>query len=61
MRMFVLGPILFFIYVNNLEEGVASKILKFAVDSKHFGKLREIVINNNYWMILINLISGLKN
>ena len=33
----VLGPLLFLIYINDLEDGVASNILKFA-DDKHFQK-----------------------
>ena len=36
----VLGSILFFIYLNGLEEGVTSKILKFAVDTKLFRKIK---------------------
>ncbi len=51
----VLGPILFLIYINDLEEGVTSKILKLVDDTKLFlEKLREIGINNNCRMTLIN-------
>ena len=38
----VLGPILFLVYINDLEEGVTGKILKFADDTKLFGKVKEI-------------------
>ena len=34
----VLGPILFLVYINDLEEGVTGKILKFADDTKLFRK-----------------------
>ena len=38
----VLGPILFLVYINNLEEGVTGKIFKFADDTKLFRKAKEI-------------------
>ena len=38
----VLGPILFLVYINDLEEGVIGKILKFADDTKLFTKTKEI-------------------
>ena len=38
----VLGPILFMVYINDLEEGVTGKILKFADDTKLFRKTKEI-------------------
>ena len=37
----VLGPILLLVYINDLEEGVTGKILKFA-DTKLFRKVKEI-------------------
>ena len=37
----VLGPILFLVYINYLEEGVAGKLLKFADDTKLFRKTKE--------------------
>ena len=39
---YVLGPILFLVYINDLEEGVTGKILKFADDTKLFRKVKEI-------------------
>ena len=45
----VLGPILFLVYINDLEEGVTCKILKFADYTKLFRKkLRKLEINKNY-------------
>ena len=38
----VLGPLLFLVYINDLEEGVTGKILKFADDTKLFTKTKEI-------------------
>ena len=38
----VLGPILFLVYINDLEEGVTGNILKFADDTKLLRKTKEI-------------------
>ena len=38
----VLGPILFLVYINDLEEEVTCNILKFADDTKLFTKTKEI-------------------
>ena len=38
----VLGPIVLLVYINDLEEGVTGKILKFADDTKLFRKVKEI-------------------
>ena len=38
----ILGPILFLVYISDLEEGVTGKILKFADETKLFRKAKEI-------------------
>ena len=38
----VLGPILFLVYINDLEEGITCNILTFADYTKLFRKNREI-------------------
>ena len=38
----VLGPILFVVYIDDLEEGVTGNILKFADNTKLFRKTKEI-------------------
>ena len=48
----VLGPILFLVYINDLEEGITGKILKFADDIKLF--TRKLEVNKMYKMILIH-------
>ena len=50
----VLGPILFLVYINDLEEVVTGKILKFADDTKLFRKTKEIGDTFFYKMTLIN-------
>ena len=50
----VLGPILCLVYINDLEEEVTGKILKFADDTNYLEKLRKLEINKLYKMTLIN-------
>ena len=50
----VLGPILFLIYINDLDDDITSKVLKFADDTKVLGKLNVMQIDNIYNMILIS-------
>ena len=37
----VMGPVLFLIYINDLEEGIENWILKFADDSKIFSRIQD--------------------
>ena len=50
----VLGPILFLIYINDLDDDITSKVLKFADDTKCLGKLKVMQIGSIYKMILIS-------
>ena len=34
----ILGPLLFIIFINGIDEGILSDILRFADDTKTFGK-----------------------
>jgi len=36
-----LGPILFLMYINDLDDGISNWILKFADDTKIFGKIND--------------------
>ena len=47
----VLGPILFLIYINDLEDDISSKVLKFADDTKVFRKVTNDTDKNVYRMI----------
>jgi ribonuclease P/MRP protein subunit RPP40 len=64
----VLGPLLFLIYINDIDAGISNKLLKFADDTKLFGKvgtmedigrLREDLVKlvtwSKEWLMLFNV------
>ena len=57
----VLGPILFLVYINDLEEGVTGKILKFADDTKLFRKTKEIGDKQNLQDDIDKLVKWSEN
>ena len=57
----VLGPILFLVYINDLEEGVTGKVLKFADDTKLFRKVKEIGDKQNLQEDIDKLVKWSEN
>jgi len=53
----VLGPLLFVIYINDIEEVVNSKLLKFADDTKIFNKVNSVEKVENLRTDLRSLVS----
>ena len=53
----VLGPLLFLIYINDIDESVGCKILKFANDTKIYNKIRSDEDIANLQCDLCNLVS----
>ena len=51
----VLGPVLFLIFINDLDEGLRSQIIKFADDTKVFCKLSEVQDCENLQKDLVSL------
>ena len=58
----VLDPLLFLIYINDIDESAGGKILKFADNTKIFHKLRsDEDIADLYSLICVTLFHGLSN
>jgi hypothetical protein len=53
----ILGPVLFTIYINDLDKEIISRLLKFADDIKLVGKIKTIPYKQNIHQIyLIELV-----
>jgi ribonuclease P/MRP protein subunit RPP40 len=57
----VLGPILFLLYINDLECGVMSWVLKFADDTKIFRRITSRVDNAILQDDLDKLVAGMED
>ena len=51
----LLGPLLFYIYINDLDDGISYKISKFADDTKIIRKVSKKEDVNEFWTDLNKL------
>ena len=56
-----LGPILFLIYINDLEDDISSKVVKFADDTKVFRKVTNDTVKQSLQDDLDKLVKWSKN
>ena len=56
----VLGPVLFLIFIDDLEDGITHMVYKFADDTKVLAQVQSDVEKKKLQKILINCQSGLK-
>ena len=57
----VLGPILFVIYINDIDEGVCNHLLKFADDTKLFSQVASCEDTEKLQRDLIPCMGGVLN
>ena len=57
----VLGPILFLIYINDLDDDITSKVLKFADDTKVFRKIKSDADRQHLQDDLNNMVGEVAN
>ena len=58
----LLGPVLFLVFIDDLQDGIRNMVYKFADDTKVLAQVQsDAERKKNYKKISINCLSGLKN